>query len=167
MVQQPLILVVGGDKLALRVTEELCATAGHRVALMWHHDPEIAAYAEKLGAEFLGFPPNDFDSLHAAGVDEAASIMALSDDDRLNLQVALKARDINPKIRVVLRQFNRQLGPKDRAESSRLLGRFALRPCGSDVRGLRRRSFGLLRGAISRSRRSAGGFCTQARIGVR
>jgi voltage-gated potassium channel Kch len=112
MVQQPLILVVGGDKLALRVTEELCATAGHRVALMWHHDPEIAAYAEKLGAAFLGFPPNDFDSLHAAGVDEAASIMALSDDDRLNLQVALKARDINPKIRVVLRQFNRQLGRK-------------------------------------------------------
>ncbi|HEY1727091.1 MAG TPA: NAD-binding protein [Candidatus Baltobacteraceae bacterium] len=112
MVQQPLILVVGGDKLALRVTEELCATAGHRVALMWHHDPEIAAYVEKLGAEFLGFPPNDFDSLHAAGVDDAASIMALSDDDRMNLQVALKARDINPKIRVVLRQFNRQLGRK-------------------------------------------------------
>lgn len=79
---------------------------------MWHHDPEIAAYVEKLGAEFLGFPPNDFDSLHAAGVDDAASIMALSDDDRMNLQVALKARDINPKIRVVLRQFNRQLGRK-------------------------------------------------------
>ena len=108
----PLILVVGGDPLALRVTEELCATQGHRVALMWHNDPEVAAHAERLGAEFLGYPPNDFDSLRAVGVTEAASIMALSDDDRLNLQVALKARDLNPKIRVVLRQFNRQLGRK-------------------------------------------------------
>jgi Trk K+ transport system NAD-binding subunit len=103
---------VGGDELALRVTEELCATQGHRVALMWHHDPELANRVERFGAEFLGFPPNEFDTLRAAGVPEAASIMALSEDDRLNLQVALKARNLNPKIRVVLRQFNRQLGRK-------------------------------------------------------
>lgn len=79
---------------------------------MWTHDPDIAEATERFGAEFLGLPPNDFDSLRAAGVLEAASIMALSDDDRLNLQVALKARDLNPKIRVVLRQFNRELGRK-------------------------------------------------------
>ena len=103
---------MGGDELALRVTEELCATQGHRVALMWNHDPELAKQIERLGAQFLGFPPNDFDALRAAGVSEAASIMTLSDDDRLNLQVALKARDLNPNIRVVLRQFNRQLGRK-------------------------------------------------------
>ena len=112
MVPLPLILVVGGDKLALRVTEELCATQGHRVAHIWHPNSEIAAEVERLGAQFLGLAPDDFDSLRAAGVPEAASIMALSDDDRLNLQVALKARDLNPKIRVVLRQFNRQLGRK-------------------------------------------------------
>jgi Trk K+ transport system NAD-binding subunit len=112
MVPLPLILVVGGDKLALRVTEELCATQGHRVAHIWHHDPEIAAHVKRLGAEFLGLDPNDFESLRKAGVPEAASIMALSDDDRSNLQVALKARDLNPNIRVVLRQFNRRLGRK-------------------------------------------------------
>ncbi len=82
------------------------------MALIWHDDPEIAVYVARLGAEFFGFPPNDFESLRSAGVPDAASIMALSDDDRLNLQVALKARDLNPKIRVVLRQFNRRLGRK-------------------------------------------------------
>jgi voltage-gated potassium channel Kch len=112
MVPQPLILVVGGDKLSVRVTEELCATQGHRVALMWHPDAELAARVKDLGATFLGLPPDDFESLRAAGVLEAASIMALSEDDRLNLQVALKARDLNPNIRVVLRQFNRRLGRK-------------------------------------------------------
>ena len=46
------------------------------------------------------------------GVPDATSLMALAEDDRVNLQVALKARDINPKIRIVLRQFNRTLARK-------------------------------------------------------
>jgi Trk K+ transport system NAD-binding subunit len=108
----PLIIVIGGDALAMRVLEELCGTQGHRVALLWMHDHEIAQRVEKLGAGYIAFQPNDYDALRAAGVPHAASIMALSDDDRLNLQVALKARDLNPEIRIVLRQFNRTLGRK-------------------------------------------------------
>ena len=57
-------------------------------------------------------PPNDYDALRSVGVLEATSLMALAEDDRINLQVALKARDINPKIRIVLRQFNRTLARK-------------------------------------------------------
>ena len=38
--------------------------------------------------------------------------MPVSNDDRLNLRIALRARELNPKIRVVLRQFNRALGHK-------------------------------------------------------
>ena len=90
----------------------MCATQGHRVALVWTHDHELAAKLDRLGCEFFPHPPNDYDALRVAGVMDAASIMALSDDDRLNLQVALKARDLNPSIRVVLRQFNRTLGRK-------------------------------------------------------
>lgn len=92
--------------------EELCATQGHRVALVWMHDHILAAKIEKIGCAYFPHHPNDYDALRVVGVEEAASIMTLSDDDRLNLQVALKARDINPQIRVVLRQFNRTLGRK-------------------------------------------------------
>jgi Trk K+ transport system NAD-binding subunit len=108
----PLIIVVGGDALAIRVCEELCGTQGHRVALLWMHDPDVAAKAERLGATYVAFQPNDYDALRAAGVPQAASIMVLSEDDRLNLQVALKARDLNADIRIVMRQFNRTLGRK-------------------------------------------------------
>jgi Trk K+ transport system NAD-binding subunit len=108
----PLIIVVGGDALAVRVCEELCGTQGHSVALLWEQEHELAARVERLGAAFTGVAPNDYDALRAAGVLHGASLMALSDDDRLNLQVALKARDLNPKIRIVLRQNNRQLGRK-------------------------------------------------------
>lgn len=104
--------MVGGDALAVRVCEELCATEGHRVALVWAHDHELAAKLDRLGCDYYPHPANDYDALRLAGVMEATSVMALCEDDRLNLQVALKARDLNPKIRVVLRQFNRTLGRK-------------------------------------------------------
>ncbi|MBV9438818.1 MAG: NAD-binding protein [Candidatus Eremiobacteraeota bacterium] len=112
MTAVPLILVVGGDDLAVRVCEELCATQGHRAALVWSHDHHIASRIERLNCDYFPYAPNDVDALRIAGVCEASSIMVLSDDDRLNLQVALKARDLNPHIRVVLRQFNRTLGRK-------------------------------------------------------
>jgi Trk K+ transport system NAD-binding subunit len=113
MSDEPLILVVGGDALAVRVCEELCSTRGHRVALVWPHDHEIAKRIEQIEfCQYLPFAPNDYDGLREVGVMDALSIMALADDDRINLQVALKARDMNPKIRVVLRQFNRTLGRK-------------------------------------------------------
>lgn len=104
--------MVGGDALALRVCEELCGTQGHRVVHLWDQHHDVAARVEQAGAAYIGFPPNDYDALRAAGVVNGASLMALSDDDRLNLQVALKARDLNAKIRIVLRQNNRQLGRK-------------------------------------------------------
>jgi voltage-gated potassium channel Kch len=103
---------VGGDALAVRVCEELCSTQGHRVALVWPHDHELAKQLERINCEYLPFAPNDYESLRSVGVPDALSLMALSDDDRVNLQVALKARDLNPKIRVVLRQFNRTLARK-------------------------------------------------------
>ncbi|GAC1534354.1 MAG: hypothetical protein NVS2B17_03250 [Candidatus Velthaea sp.] len=108
----PLVIVVGGDALAIRVCEELCGTQGHQVALLWMHDAVLAGIVERLGASFVGCPPNDYDALRTAGVEHAASIMVLDEDDRLNLQDALKARDVNPEIRLVMRQFNRTLGRK-------------------------------------------------------
>jgi Trk K+ transport system NAD-binding subunit len=108
----PLILVVGGDALAVRICEELCSTQGHRVAAVWPHDHELAKHLERINCEYLPFAPNDYEALRAVGVAGATSLMAVGDDDRMNLQIALKARDINPKIRIVLRQFNRTLARK-------------------------------------------------------
>ncbi|HWT06035.1 MAG TPA: NAD-binding protein [Xanthomonadales bacterium] len=110
----PLVLVVGGDGLAIRVCEELLATHGHRAAVVWMHDRELAAKLAALGDQcrYVAGAPDDDAALRDAGVPDADAIMVLSDDDRLNLQVALKARDMNPAIRIVMRQFNRTLGVK-------------------------------------------------------
>jgi voltage-gated potassium channel Kch len=61
---------------------------------------------------FVAAAPNSAAGLDRAGVGEAVAILALSPDDRINLQAALRARDANPQIRIVLRQFNRTLARK-------------------------------------------------------
>jgi voltage-gated potassium channel Kch len=90
----PLILVVGGDTLTQRVCAELESTVGHEVRVVW----PLSAEAD--------------DELLAAGVQRAVSILTLSSDDALNLAIALRARMLNPKIRIVLRQFNPWFGEK-------------------------------------------------------
>lgn len=104
--------MVGGNDLALRVCEELCATRGHEIVVIWEGGDEIGDRVRRIGASFSAVNPNDYEALESVGALSAACIIPVCDDDRLNLQVALKARDLNPRIRVVLRQFNRRLGRK-------------------------------------------------------
>jgi Trk K+ transport system NAD-binding subunit len=92
--QEPAILIVGDDVLAERVCAELDAAGGTQVRVV---------------------PPKDADSddvLLEAGVARAVAILTLSGDDERNLSVALRARMLNPNIRVVLRQFGTKIGRK-------------------------------------------------------
>jgi voltage-gated potassium channel Kch len=108
----PTVIIVGGDALALSAARDICLLNDHRVVVLWSADAEFAAAAEACGARCLAARPDSPEGLIAAGVAEAVSILALARDEQLNLQVALRARDANPKIRIVLRQFNRTLAAK-------------------------------------------------------
>jgi Trk K+ transport system NAD-binding subunit len=109
---EPAIIVVGGDMLVLTTVQELCALQHQRVVVLWHGDPDFVRAVECIGAVFITAYPESADGLERAGVRSAATILALSPDDQLNLHVALLARDANPGIRIVLRQFNRTLARK-------------------------------------------------------
>ncbi len=131
MASETLIIVVGGDYLAFEICKEILKTAGHRVVLVWKHADERSALrlqheAESLAAEFgsafnfLNEDPVTPPALRHAGLlapgEQPAGtsfcIVAVSDDDRLNLRVSLLARDINEHVRITLRQFNPLLGRK-------------------------------------------------------
>lgn len=131
MATDTLIIVVGGDYLAYEICREILKTAGQRVALVWKHDEERAArllaqtvdqFRHEFPATFTYFPldPADGASLREAGLERPGErpnqpnfcIVAVAQDDRLNLRVALIARDINERTRVTLRQFNPILGHK-------------------------------------------------------
>src|SRR5437762_5561688 len=107
-----LMIIVGGGALALSTARELCQLRGLRIVVLWPADPEFAGAVEGIGAAFVAGRPDSREGLEAAGVVDAATILALSRDDQLNLQAALRARDANPRIRIVLRQFNRTLAAK-------------------------------------------------------
>jgi len=130
MASETVIIVVGGDYLALEICREILKTAGHAVVMMWKHSDERAArlfrhetdrLAEEFGEAFtfLNEDPAEPGALYHAGLRPVAEaphqnfcIVAVSQDDRMNLRVALSARDINDRARVTLRQFNPLLGHK-------------------------------------------------------
>jgi voltage-gated potassium channel Kch len=109
---EPLLLVAGDDALVERVCSELTATAGHQVRVVWSLDPKRQAAFQELGVEVMPLEPDSDTSLTDAGVMDATALLALSEDDGLNLSIALRARSLNPDIRIVLRQFNVSLGLK-------------------------------------------------------
>ena len=108
----PTVIILGGDALALRVCEELSSTARRSVTVLWKDDDDFAGLVARCGARFVARGGDDADSLRRAGVMHAGAVVALTSDDHLNLQIALRARDLNPSVRLVLRQFNRTLGRK-------------------------------------------------------
>jgi Trk K+ transport system NAD-binding subunit len=75
-------IVCGDDALAMCIAEEL-QKAGTDVVIV-------------TGA----------DGLTAAGVTDAAAVICADDDDALNLEIALLARELNPTVRVVARLAN-------------------------------------------------------------
>ncbi|MDT5387055.1 MAG: hypothetical protein QOE04_696 [Mycobacterium sp.] len=76
------IIVCGDDPLGLRIIEQLRAT-GQEIAIVFASD-----------------------GLREAGIAEAAALICADDDDALNLEIALLARQLNPTVRVVARLGN-------------------------------------------------------------
>ena len=106
-----MIVVFGGDALVLRVCEQLIERDGARVTVLWD-DAGFRIPVERCGATFVARGTDERASLAEAGILEATALLAIADDDHANLQCALAARDLNPGVRLVLRQFNRTLARK-------------------------------------------------------
>src|SRR6266498_1216290 len=107
-----LMIIIGGDALALSAAREICLMPGHRVVVLWHVDAEFGATVAAAGARYVAGRPDSQQGLEAAGVADAIAILALSTDEELNLQSALRARYANPQIRIVLRPFHRAFATK-------------------------------------------------------
>jgi voltage-gated potassium channel Kch len=107
-----LTLVVGDDALAIDTAAEICRLPGYRATVLGGAGAEFSKAATAVGASFVAGRADSCDSLDRAGVARATTIIAVSRDDQLNLHTALMARDANPRIRIVLRQFNRALAHK-------------------------------------------------------
>jgi Trk K+ transport system NAD-binding subunit len=109
------ILIYGSDHLAFRVAEQLCAE-GRVVTVIARPGSWLAnaVASGNLGTlqikDFFSEQTTDVALLKRAGIENAEALFAITDLDEANLGMALAALELNPRLRVVLRQFNVRLG---------------------------------------------------------
>jgi len=111
------LIVCGDDALAYRVVEELATNYGERVTVLLGsasrgHGPRIAQLPGVRVIEHLDL---DSAAFAAAQVHSARAIALMGRDDLANFHAGLRAQDLNPDLRMVMRIFNTGLGERMRA----------------------------------------------------
>ncbi|MCY2959449.1 MAG: NAD-binding protein [Planctomycetota bacterium] len=108
------VILVGLGKLGIRVFHILRGLDQRVVVLERDEHAQFLEDVRRDGSPlFLGDARRDA-FLVDAGVGRARSIVLSTDDDLTNLEIALDARRLNPKIRVVLRMFDPNMADKVR-----------------------------------------------------
>jgi Trk K+ transport system NAD-binding subunit len=100
------VVVVGLGHLGFRIISHLVETEQEIVAIELQQESELVTRAKRLDVPVLIGNGKDDEMLAAAGVAHARAILVCTQNDSLNLQIALKVRRLNPTIRVVLRIFD-------------------------------------------------------------
>jgi voltage-gated potassium channel len=99
------IIVIGLGHLGYRVVMNLLQMEQEIVVIEKDPKIDLANSVKSLGIPVLYEDGKREATLEGAGVRQAKAIILCSQNDILNLQIALKSRALNPQIRVILRIF--------------------------------------------------------------
>jgi voltage-gated potassium channel len=100
------IVLIGLGHLGFRVTQRLHEMGESVVVVDVKHDTHTTNAARELGLPVIHADARNPGALEGANIREARTIILAGQDDAMNLQIALKARTLNPKIQVVIRIFD-------------------------------------------------------------
>jgi Trk K+ transport system NAD-binding subunit len=105
-------VVCGDDSLAYRLAEELRMRHNGQVTVILRscHEGYGPRIAKLDGVALVEAEQPDAESFAAARLDQADALALVSRDDVSNVDLALLAHEINPRVRVVVRMFNTSLG---------------------------------------------------------
>jgi Trk K+ transport system NAD-binding subunit len=106
------VVLCGLGHLGYRVLLELLAQDQDVVCIERQENSRFVAAAKELGVPVLIRDMKDDEALIAAGVPAARVLLAATNDDIANLEVALDARRMRPDIRIGMRLFDQQLAEK-------------------------------------------------------
>lgn len=106
------IILCGLGNLGFRTLQQLLAEGAEVVALEKNSAARFITQAHETGTPVLIRDMKEDQALIDAGVSHAKVIVIATNDDLANLEVALDARRMNPKIRVVMRMFDQQIADK-------------------------------------------------------
>jgi len=99
-------ILVGLGHLGYRVAEKLHDMQENVVVIERNLSADTVAAVQKLGIPIIQDDATHPGVLDSAGVGHAQTIILCSQNDSVNLQIAVKARGLNKDIRVVIRIFD-------------------------------------------------------------
>ncbi len=100
------VILVGLGHLGYRVALKLHETGEQVAAIEFNADTDTLSVVRELGIPVIHEDATRPAALEAANIREARTIILASQNDAMNLQIALKARSMNPGIKVVIRIFD-------------------------------------------------------------
>ncbi|HLO31657.1 MAG TPA: NAD-binding protein [Anaerolineales bacterium] len=100
------IVLIGLGHLGYRVAQRLHEMGENVVAVEINPGSHTTAAARDLGISVIQADARQVGALEGANIKDARTIILASQNDAMNLQIALKARSLNPKIQVVIRIFD-------------------------------------------------------------
>jgi voltage-gated potassium channel Kch len=103
------VIVCGLGTIGFRVVEQLRARGVETVAIESNGAGRFVAAARSRGHLLILADSRSEDALRRARIDTARAVVLATDDDSVNLEVALSARLLRPDIRVVVRLFDPEL----------------------------------------------------------
>ena len=106
------IVVCGIGKLGTRVIEQLVSAGLPVVAIEKDEAARFSPHVRAMGVPLVHGDMKDDGVLETAGIPLASVVIIATNDDMANLEVALDARRMNPKIRVVMRLFEQSIAQK-------------------------------------------------------
>lgn len=100
------VIVFGVGHVGLRVIHELVEMGFDVVALDNDPDPGVEQALVALGVPLIVEDGRLATTLDKAGLKYAEAFVACTGNDHINLEVVMKARDMNPDVRIVVRSWD-------------------------------------------------------------
>jgi Trk K+ transport system NAD-binding subunit len=100
------VILVGLGHLGYRVAVKLHETGEQVSVIEFNANTDTLSAVRELGIPVIHDDATRPAALEAANIKDARTIILASQNDAMNLQIALKARSMNPNIKVVIRIFD-------------------------------------------------------------
>lgn len=106
------IILVGLGHVGFRVLEELLMRGRQVIVIEAREGGPFVEEARARGVPLVIGDARRESLIRELGLDHAACVVACTDDDLVNLEVGLDARQMNPNIRLVMRFFDQSMAKK-------------------------------------------------------
>lgn len=100
------IVLVGLGHLGFRIAQRLHEMGKNIAVVELNAAQHTVSAAREMGISIIDEDARNATALEGANIRNARTIILASQNDAMNLQIALKARSLNPKIQVVIRIFD-------------------------------------------------------------